>query len=208
MRKFVSTEVNDTFSWPNHLKQVKCMVLLRPYAQENGFFFRSVVRMQKPKANPKFLCALFLKNLSHLLASLFALELHWVLLHHNDDAVMLHADGHDDDDDGDNDDDDLGPGLWLHLVQTPATPPLPTRPLFLTRCVRLLCVCSFSAVLLTLHFFSNACFVHVPFWRQEFCSWPNRCLFLAKKSEKRQARIGKKSKKKKKNSCWGSLGDG
>lgn len=163
MRKFVSTEVNDTFSWPNHLKQVKCMVLLRPYAQENGFFFRSVVRMQKPKANPKFLCALFLKNLSHLLASLFALELHWVLLHHNDDAVMLHADGHDDDDDGDNDDDDLGPGLWLHLVQTPATPPLPTRPLFLTRCVRLLCVCSFSAVLLTLHFFSNACFVHVPF---------------------------------------------
>lgn len=39
MRKFVSTEVNDTFSWPNHLKQVKCMVLLRPYAQENGFFF-------------------------------------------------------------------------------------------------------------------------------------------------------------------------
>jgi len=101
-------------------------------------------------------------------------------------------------------------GLVFGYILCRLLPRLPCQPapFFLTRCVRLLCVCSFSAVLLTLHFFSNACFVHVPFWRQEFCSWPNRCLFLAKKSEKRQARIGKKSKKKKKNSCWGSLGDG
>jgi len=64
--------------------------------------------MQKPKANPSSCTPLFPLNLPHLLSSLFALKLLWVLLHHH---------GNDDDDDEEDNNDDRGPGLWLHLLQ-------------------------------------------------------------------------------------------